>query len=130
MKTMTNIMYPGFALFASAYLALSPLARAVDLPPDGGYPGRNAAGGAKAPTLSAEQLKQVVLFAPKPYFPTRARREYKTGAGLFLLNINPETGLVASIKIEKTTRLWSFDVSCLKTFIKWRFKPHTVYKVH
>jgi TonB family protein len=85
--------------------------------------------GADAPTLTAEQIKQVVLFAPKPYYPSHARREYKTGAGMFLLNVNPETGLVASIKIEETTGLWSFDVSCLKTFIKWRFKPHTLAKV-
>src|SRR5262249_49760574 len=80
--------------------------------------------------LNAEQLKQVVLFAPKPYYPRRAAREYRTGAGLFLLNINPETGLVASIKIERTTGLWSLDVSCLKTLIQWRFKPRTVAKVH
>jgi hypothetical protein len=60
-------------------------------------PGRDC-WGAEAPTLNAEQVKQVVLFAPKPYFPTRARKEYKTGAGVFLLNINPETGLVGSIK--------------------------------
>jgi TonB family protein len=85
---------------------------------------------ADGPTLNAEQLKQVVLFAPKPSYPSRAWREYKTGAGVFLLNVNPETGLVASIKIEKTTGLWSLDVSCLKTLIKWRFKPHTVGKVH
>ena len=85
---------------------------------------------ADAPTLNAEQLKQVVLFAPKPRYPSRAWREYKTGAGVFLLNVNPETGLVASIKIEKTTGLWSLDVSCLKTLIKWRFKPHTLTKVH
>ena len=86
--------------------------------------------GAEAPSLNTEQVKQAVLFAPKPYFPYRARKEYKTGAGVFLLNINPETGLVDSIKIEQTTGLWSFDVSCLKTFIKWRFKPHTFAKVH
>ena len=85
---------------------------------------------ADAPTLNPKQIKRLVLFAPKPYFPTRARKEYKTGAGVFLLNVNPETGLVASIKIEKTTGLWSLDVSCLKTLIKWRFKPHTVGKVH
>jgi len=75
------------------------------------------------PTLTAEQEKQLVFFAPKPYYPRHARQEYKTGAGVFLLNVNPETGLVASIRIEKTTGLWSFDVSCLKTFIKWRFSP-------
>src|SRR3954471_87603 len=85
-------------------------------------PGRDCLG-VEGPTLNAEQIKQVVLFAPKPYFPRRAGKEYKTGAGVFLLNVNPETGLVASIKIERTTGLWSFDVSCLKTFIKWQFKP-------
>ncbi len=84
---------------------------------------------ADAPTLTAEQIKQSVLFAPKPYFPGRARREYETGAGVFLLNVNPETGLVASIKVEKTTGLWSLDVSCLKALIRWRFKPHTLTKV-
>jgi hypothetical protein len=85
---------------------------------------------AEPPTLNAEQLKQVVLFAPKPYFPRRAAKEYRTGAGLFLLDVNPETGRVGSIKIERTTGLWSLDVSCLKTLIRWRFKPHTVTKVH
>ncbi len=85
---------------------------------------------AEAPTLNAEQIKSCVLYAPKPYYPSRARREYKTGAGIFLLNVDQETGVVTSIKIEKTTGLWSLDVSCLKTLIKWRFKPHTLTKVH
>ena len=84
---------------------------------------------AEAPTLNAEQIKSCVLYAPKPYYPSRARREYKTGAGIFLLNVDQETGVVTSIKIEKTTGLWSLDVSCLKTLIKWRFKPHTLTKV-
>ena len=85
---------------------------------------------AEAPTLNAEQIKSCVLYAPKPYYPSRARREYKTGAGIFLLNVDQETGVVTSIKIEKTTGLWSLDVSCLKTLMKWRFKPHTLTKVH
>ena len=85
---------------------------------------------ADAPTLNVEQIKRVVLFAPKPYYPSRARREYKTGAGVFLLNVDQETGLVASIKIEKTTGLWSLDVSCLKALIRWRFKPHKLTKIH
>jgi hypothetical protein len=39
---------------------------------------------ADAPTLDAEQVRQFVLFAPKPRYPSRAWREYKTGAGMFL----------------------------------------------
>jgi TonB family protein len=84
---------------------------------------------ADASTLNAEQIKQFVLFAPKPYYPSRARREYKTGTGLFLLNVDQNTGLVSSIKIERTTGLWSLDVSCLKALVRWRFKPHTLTKI-
>ncbi len=84
---------------------------------------------ADAVTLNAEQAKQLVLYAPKPEYPVRARRNYKTGAGVFLLNVDDQKGVVTSIKIEKTTGLWSLDASCLKAFVKWRFKPHTVTKV-
>jgi TonB family protein len=80
-------------------------------------------------TLDAERLKQFVVSAPKPRYPSRAWREYKTGAGSFLLNIDDEKGVVTSIKIEKTTGLWSLDVACLKALINWRFKPHTLTKV-
>ena len=48
MKTIANITYPAFALFAFACFALSPQARAVDPPPDGGYPNGNTAEGDNA----------------------------------------------------------------------------------
>src|SRR6202171_2812530 len=80
-------------------------------------------------TLDATQTKQFVLYAPKPKYPVRARREYKTGAGVFLLDVDDQKGVVASIKIEKTNGLWSLDVACLKALVKWRFKPHTLTKV-
>jgi hypothetical protein len=48
MKTITNIIHTAIALFALAWLALSPSVRAVDPPPDGGYPGQNTAGGEDA----------------------------------------------------------------------------------
>jgi TonB family protein len=83
---------------------------------------------ADAVTLNAERARQLVLYAPKPEYPVRARRNYETGAGVFLLNVD-EKGVETSIKIEKTTGVWSLDVSCLKAFVKWRFKPHTVTKV-
>jgi hypothetical protein len=48
MKTVTNIIYPAFALLAFACFALAPTARAVNPPPDGGYPGGNTAEGTRA----------------------------------------------------------------------------------
>jgi hypothetical protein len=48
MKTITNGIYIAFALVAFACFALSPIARAVSPPPDGGYPGFNTAEGEDA----------------------------------------------------------------------------------
>jgi hypothetical protein len=49
MKTITNIIHPAFALFATfACFALVPSAQAVSPPPDGGYPGHNTAEGRNA----------------------------------------------------------------------------------
>ncbi len=84
---------------------------------------------ADAVTLDAAQTKQFVLYAPKPDYPIWARRGYKTGAGVFLLNIDDQKGVVTSIRVEKTTGLRSLDVSCLKALIRWRFRPHTLTKV-
>jgi TonB family protein len=84
---------------------------------------------ADAVTLDAAQAKQFVLYAPTPDYPIWARREYRTGDGVFLLNIDDQKGTVTSIKIEKTTGFRSLDVSCLKALIRWRFRPHTLTKV-
>jgi Chaperone of endosialidase len=48
MKTKTNILYPAFTVFVLACFAVSPMARAVVPPPDGGYPGFNTAEGQNA----------------------------------------------------------------------------------
>src|SRR6266581_1891520 len=48
MKTITNIINPTFALLALACFALLPMARAVNPPPDGCYPGFTTAEGCNA----------------------------------------------------------------------------------
>jgi hypothetical protein len=45
MKTITNVTHMAIALVAFAWLTLVPTIRAVDPPPDGGYPVRNTAEG-------------------------------------------------------------------------------------
>jgi len=59
-----------------------------------------------------------------------ARRQRLCGKGVFLLNINAKTGEVTSIKIERRTGYQVLDVAALKALMKWRFKPHSVTKVH
>src|SRR5215472_19286844 len=48
MKTIKNLICPAIALFAFACFALSPNARSVVPPPDGGYPNFNTAEGQSA----------------------------------------------------------------------------------
>jgi hypothetical protein len=48
MNTKINIIYVACAVYAFAYFPLSPPARAVSPPPDGGYPGGNTAEGDNA----------------------------------------------------------------------------------
>jgi hypothetical protein len=48
MKTITNIIHPALAALVLACFALSPTVRAVDPPPDGGYPNFNTAEGEDA----------------------------------------------------------------------------------
>src|SRR5438270_9596050 len=48
MKTIMNILYPTFALFAFVCFAFIQNAQAISPPPDGGYPGGNTAEGQSA----------------------------------------------------------------------------------
>ena len=65
----------------------------------------------------------------RPDYPVEARRQHRTGSGVFILNINDKTGEVTSITVKKSTGHKILDAACLKAFIKWRFKPHHVTKV-
>ena len=82
------------------------------------------------PVLSQKQAAGMVVFAPKPEYPQALRRQRLCGRGVFLLNVSPQTGEVTSIKIEKRTGYQGLDVAALKALIKWRFKPHSVTRVH
>ena len=81
-----------------------------------------------APTQ--EQAAELVVFAPKPEYPQAARRQRLCGKGVFLLNVDVKTGQVRSIKIERRTGYQVLDVAALKALIQWRFKPHSITKVH
>ncbi len=82
------------------------------------------------PVLTQEQVARLAVFAPKPKYPQAARRQRLCGKGVFLLNVNAKTGQVTSIKIERRTGYQILDVAALKALINWRFKPHSVTKVH
>jgi hypothetical protein len=95
MKTITNIIYAAFALFAFACFALVSTTRAVNPPPDGGYPGLNTAEGQDAlfslDTSTGLANTAVGWFSLK----SDVNGTFNTaiGAGTLLLNVgDPNTG--------------------------------------
>jgi TonB family protein len=83
---------------------------------------------AKPPLVGphGEPAKEVAIYAPKPDYPESLRKRHLGGAGVFVLHVNTETGLVSSIEAKQSTGIPLLDASCKSAFMRWRFKPHIV----
>jgi TonB family protein len=82
-------------------------------------------------TASAAQdaaIKVAVISAPRPDYPLEARIHRAHGTGLYVMNIDPNTGLVTSVSVERTSGNWILDAVATNTFSRWRFLPHTLSK--
>ncbi len=73
-----------------------------------------------------EPEKEVAIYAPKPEYPDSLRSRHVGGAGVFVLHVNTETGLVSSVEAKQSTGVPLLDASCKSAFMRWRFKPHVV----
>jgi TonB family protein len=83
--------------------------------------------------LPAKELKQepsdlrsYFVKAPLPNYPQTAFTWHKQGSGWFRLNIDPETGVVTSIKVLKSTGVKILDDSAAAAYMQWRAKPHLI----
>jgi TonB family protein len=65
----------------------------------------------------------------RPDYPYAARIHHQTGSGIFVLHVDPKTGEVASITVQKSTGYKLLDNAALTACVHWRFKPHTVTDV-
>ena len=88
MKTITKIIYPATAVLAFACLALSPSAKAVSPPPDGGYPGFNTAEGQNA-LLSLDTIIALANTAVGALsLQSTVDASFNTGVGAGTLSLN------------------------------------------
>lgn len=83
---------------------------------------------AQKPTATpiVERAKDVVLNAPRPEYPESVRKQHKGGAGIFVLHVDVDTGIVSSVSVKQSTGVALLDRTCKVTFSRWRFKPHRV----
>ena len=77
-------------------------------------------------TLSAKQLKPLVLYGTWPSTPTRVRWHLKVG--VFLLTVRAD-GTVAKVEKLQSTGHAGLDGELNTTFLKWRFRPNSVSSV-
>jgi Chaperone of endosialidase len=98
MKTLTNIIYPAFALCTFACFALLPTAHAVVPPPDGGYPGFTTAEGTNALKNLTTGVGNTATGWHSLFANTAGNLNTGVGAGTLLFNAgdnNTATGALA-----------------------------------
>jgi len=79
-----------------------------------------------ATTPIIKNARELALNAPRPVYPISLKKQHKGDAGVFVLHVNSDSGLVSSVDVQKSTGEPLLDRSCIETFQKWRFKPHSI----
>ena len=66
----------------------------------------------------------VCVAAPQPD-PAGSPTPARTGKGLFLIDFDYETGRVTDVHVLQSTGNPTLDATSIRTFKKWKAKPHT-----
>lgn len=74
------------------------------------------------PQLFAEKPKEVVMYAPRPFYPAEARRRRIEGRGVYTMNIRPD-GTVQSVAVVKGSGHVILDEAAAAALIRWRYHP-------
>jgi TonB family protein len=74
-------------------------------------------------TMTQEQLGKFATYKPPPEYPVQARARHLSGAGLFVVLVTSQTGIVKDVQIERSTGSPILDSAAISAFKQWRFKP-------
>jgi TonB family protein len=84
---------------------------------------------AAQPVMVDEKLVAEGRIDIRPDYPAEAQAQGLTGAGVFVVHVDPKSGRVSSIEVEKSTGHKILDNASIAAFTDLRFKPHTVLRV-
>ena len=73
--------------------------------------------------LTPAEAAAIAAHSPLPEYPLEARRNRITGNGVFLMDVDIPTGRVLHVSVEQSTGSRLLDVSVVRAFTRWRFKP-------
>lgn len=80
-------------------------------------------------TRQLGSVKALAVYAPRPQYPYEARARRQVGAGVAVLAVDPNTGVVKKAEMATSTGHPILDNAALAAFRQWQFKPGTVSKV-
>jgi TonB family protein len=80
-------------------------------------------------TEKVPNLKTLAIYAPSPQYPYEARQRRQVGAGVAIVMVDPNTGLVTNAEMATSTGYRLLDNAALNAYRRWQFKPGTVSKV-
>jgi protein TonB len=81
-----------------------------------------------APPIEDALSMKVVLYQVPPGYPVEARKSHLTGHGILAGRVDPRTGIVTAVRMEKSTGYKVLDDAALNAFQQWRFKPGAIRK--
>ena len=62
---------------------------------------------------------------PPPKYPYSERSSRHEGFGIYRLIVNPNTGVVGRVLVEKSSGYRALDDSAIEAYLQWRWKPGT-----
>ena len=68
-------------------------------------------------------LQKILIYGPKPDYPTALVERGIGGEGKFRLIIDPKTGQVREVKVLRSTGFTILNELAAKAFLQWRFRP-------
>ena len=84
---------------------------------------------AQTPTSTQFRAKALAIYQPRPLYPSLANGRRPEGKGVFVLHVDPQTGRVRDVSVEKSTGFVILDQAAVEAFRQWRFKPGSSAKI-
>ena len=78
--------------------------------------------------MTEEETQRDLIYGRYPEYPAEALKRRWTGAGMAIVDVDVETGLVIGVYMRKSTGHAMLDQAAIAAFGCWRFKPRTTEK--
>ena len=85
--------------------------------------------GADSQEATLPRITALAVYAPRPKISLSMRKPGLNAYGVFVMYVDPATGIVRRVETEKSTGVPALDESCFEAFGRWRFHPGSARKV-